>query len=68
MFTKYRHLFFMLIYFFLIFALSGCRSMIVDEDLMKKISSLNFKLALVEAHFVPCSYILPHILKIPHVS
>ena len=67
MFTKYLHFFFMLIYFF-IFALRSCRSMVVDAGLMQRIQSLNFNLAVVEAHFVPCSYILPHILKIPHVS
>ena len=42
--------------------------MVADEELMKRISSLKFDLALIEAHFVPCSYILPHIFKIPHVS
>ena len=42
--------------------------MVADEELMKRIQSLNFDLALIEAHFVPCYYIPPHIFKIPHVS
>ena len=53
---------------FLLFSHRSCQSMITDEDLMQRIPTLNFDLALIEAHFLPCSYIVPHIFKIPHVS
>ena len=43
--------------------------MFADKTIMEKIPKLKFDLAIVEGiPFMPCTYLLPHIFNIPHVT